>query len=131
MDYKTGLNIVTFEARAILGLNIGYSDKRLSLDDLKTAIKKTVSKMNGYTFSGTLTPTEIVVSGETEYNEPAVLIETPIYPRFPEEKNRFKEKFIEFMGNLAVELRQERVAVRFTDESLMIETKYCQNPDIK
>jgi len=129
--YKTGLNIETFEARVILGLKVGYSNKTFSLDEVKKAIKTSASKVNSFTFSGTLTSSEIVVSGKNEYNEPAILIESSIYPRFPEEKDRFKERFTEFVGNLAIELRQERIAVRFTDESLMIETKYCKNPDIR
>lgn len=77
-----------------------------------------------------MTPSEIVVSGMSEYNEQAVLIESSIYPRFPEQIVVFKKKITEFVGSLAVELKQERISVRFTDESFIIETKYCKNPDI-
>jgi len=129
--YKTGLNIKTFEARVILGLRVGYSDETVSLDEVKKAIRKSASKVDGFTFSGTLTPSEIFVSGKSEYEEPTILIETSIYPRFPEERDVFKKKFTEFIGNLAVELKQERVAIRFTDESLMVETEYGKNHDIK
>jgi len=129
--YKTGLNIKTFEGRVILGLRVGYSNEAISLVEVKKAIKTSASKVNDFTFSGTLTHSELVVTGKSEYIEPVILIESSIYPRFPEEKNKFKEKFVEFIGNLAVELRQERVAIRFTDESLMIETEYCKNPDIE
>ena len=130
--YKTGLNIKTFEARVVLGLKVGYLSKEtISLDDVKRAIEKSASKVDDFTFSGILTSSEIVVSGKSEYKEPAILIETSIYPRFPEEKETFKKKFTEFIGKLAVELKQERVVIRFTDESLMVETEYCKNSDIK
>src|SRR3989339_910914 len=129
--FKTGLKVSTFEARVILGLKIGYSDRTFTIDDVKIAIKISALKVADFTFSGTLTPSEIVVAGVKEYNEPAILIESSIYPRFPQDARLFKEKFTESIGNLAVELKQERVAVRFTDESLMIETEFCKNPDIK
>ncbi len=129
--YKNGLNIETFEVKVILGLKVGYTNKMVSLEEIKEAIKTVAPKVKDFTFSGTLTPSEILVSGKSEYNEPAILIESSIYPRFPESKEMFKKKFTEFIGNLAVELKQERVAIMFTDESLMIETKYCKNPDIK
>ena len=129
--YKTGLNIKTFEVRVILGLKVGYTNKIISFDEVSNAIKTSALKVNNFTFSGTLTPSEIIVSGEREYQEPAILIESSIYPRYPEEQGIFKRKFIQFVGHLAVELHQERVSLRFTDESLMIETKYCKNPDIK
>ena len=66
-----------------------------------------------------------------EYEEPAVSINTSIYPRFPEEIARFKNNFIQFIGHLATALKQERVAIRFSDESLMLETEYCTKPDLQ
>lgn len=126
-----GMNIKTFEAKAILGLKVGYSEELISLNQVRETIKKVAASLEGYTFSGTLTPSEIIVAGEKEYKESCVLIETSIYPRFPQDEDKFKKEFIEFIGKLAEDLEQERVAVIFTDESLILETKYCKNPDIK
>lgn len=129
--FKIGMNIKTFEAKATLGLKVGYSEELISLNQVKETIKKVASSLDGYTFSGTLTPSEIIVAGKKEYKESCVLIETSIYPRFPQEKDDFKKEFIKFIGKLAEELKQERVSIIFTDESLMIETKYCKTLDIK
>lgn len=128
---KTGININTFEAKVILGLKVGYSEELISLNQVKEAIRKVASSLDSFTFSGTLTPSEIIVAGKNKYQEPCILIATSIYPRFPQEKTKFKKEFIEFIGKLAEELKQERIGIVFTDESLIIETKYCQHPDIK
>jgi len=126
-----GMNINTFEAKVILGLKVGYSEELITLNQVKSAIREIAPTIEGYTFSGTLTPGEIIVAGKNEYQEPCILITTSIYPRFPQEKTKFKKEFIEFIGKLAEELKQERIGITFTDESLMIETKYCKHPDIK
>lgn len=132
MPFKTGLNIKTFEASVILGLTIGYSGKQIATEQLRQAVKDSASKVENYTFSGTFTQTHIMVIGKGgEYEEPAVSIDTSIYPRFPEEKESFKNNFIQFIGYLATALKQERVAIRFSDESLMLETKFCTKPDLK
>ena len=130
MSFKTGLNIKTFEASATLGLRAGYTDKQISTEALRQAVKSAAAKVENYTFSGTFTPTHILVTGKSEYEEPAIAIETSIYPRFPEEVAAFKTNFVQFVGHLATDLKQERVAVRFTDESLMLETEYATKPDI-
>lgn len=132
MDFKTGLNIKTFEASAILGLRVGYSNTQVSLDEVKKAIDESASKVGNYTFSGILTPTNIYVTKKDgAYEEPAVSINSSIYPRFPENQETFKKNFIQFIGHLATILKQERVAIRFSDESLMLETGYCSRPDLK
>jgi len=43
----------------------------------------------------------------------------------------FKTNFIQFIGRLTTTLKQERVTIRFTNESLMLETEYCTKPDLK
>ncbi len=131
MSFKTGLNIKTFEASAILGLMIGYSKQQIPTDQLRQAVKSAAAKVDNYTFSGTFTPTHILVTGKREYEEPAIAIQTSIYPRFPEELATFKTNFIQFIGHLSTALKQERVAIRFTDECLMLETEYATKPDLK
>ena len=129
--YKTGLNIDTFEASALLGLRIKYSEKAFDTPTVKKAIKKVCAKLD-YAFSGTLTPTKIAVfSKNRSYEENGLLIWSSIYARFPVEKDIFKKNFIQFIGELATELKQERISVNFTDESLMVETKYCEKPDLQ
>ncbi len=132
MPFKTGLNIKTFQASAILGLRVGYSNVLITLDEVKNAIKESANKIENYTFSGTLTPTNIFVAKKDGvYEEPAISVDTSIYPRFPEEQKKFKNNFTQFIGNLASALKQERIAIRFSDESLMLETEYCTKPDLK
>ncbi len=130
--FKTGLNIKTFQASAILGLRVGYSNDLISFDDVKNAIRESAERIENYTFSGTLTPTNIYVTKKNGiYEEPAISIDSSIYPRFPENYQTFKTNFIHFIGHLATALKQERAAIRFSDESLILETEYCTKPDLK
>lgn len=132
MDYKTGLNITTFEAKVLIGRNVGYTSEKIDVSDFKNAIKKAVKRVDGYTFSGTITETTILASGVgKDYEEQGYELYTSIYPRFPIEVKEFKEKFTKFISELALILKQQRVCVRFSDETFMIETKYCENPDLK
>ncbi|MEK7470652.1 MAG: hypothetical protein AAB622_01470 [Patescibacteria group bacterium] len=132
MDYKTGLNIKTFETKALIGRRVGYSSDILEEKDIKMAVIKAAEDVEGYVFSGTITPTDILVAGSgKEYQEPAYAIETSIYPKFPVEVKKFKEDFIKFIGNLLLILKQERTGIIFSDESLLIETKYCKNPSLE
>ncbi|AKM83023.1 hypothetical protein A2422_03545 [Candidatus Woesebacteria bacterium RIFOXYC1_FULL_31_51] len=131
MSYKTGLNIEFFEASALVGLKAGYQSENININTIEEAIKH-VSERIDYIFSGTITPTKILVAGKDKnYEEDAVLIWTSIYPRFSVVENKFKESFIKFIGELAIELKQERTSINFSDESLMLETEFCKNPDLK
>ncbi len=131
MSYKTGLNTDFFEASVLVGLNLGNTGETLSIGDVESAIKKVSEEIN-YVFSGTITLTKILVAGKNKnYEEDAVLVWTSIYPRFPIEKENFKNGFVKFVGFLLVELEQDRTAINFTDESVMIETENCKNPDLK
>lgn len=131
MSYKTGLNTDFFEASVLVGLNLGNTSETLSIADVESAIKKVSEEIN-YVFSGTITLTKILVTGKNKnYEEDAVLVWTSIYPRFSIEKESFKNDFVKFVGFLLVELEQDRTAINFTDESMMIETENCKNPDLK
>jgi len=131
MTYKTGLNIPAFQVSVILGSRIGYTKNHLTLDEIKIAIAESSKKVKGFTFSGILTATTVLVEGEgKKYEEKAYLIQSSIYPRYPVGKKKFKKDFSKFIGELATILRQERIIVNFSDESFIIETKYCKNPDL-
>ncbi len=131
MSFKTGLNTEFFEASVLVGLSIRNTRETLEIKDVESAIKKVTEEIN-YVFSGTITPTKILVAGKNkDYEENAALIWTSIYPRFPIEKENFKNEFVKFVGSLLIELRQDRTAINFTDESMMIETEYCKNSDLK
>jgi len=131
MLFKTGCNINFFEGSVLVGLNVGDTGETLDIKDVESAIKKISEEIN-YVFSGTITSTKILVAGKNKnYEENAILVWTSIYPRFPVEKDNFKSEFIKFVGELATELKQERTSINFTDESLMLETEYCKNPDLK
>ncbi len=131
MSFKTGLNTEFFEGSALVGLNIANTGEVLDVKDVESAIKK-VSEGINYVFSGTITPTKILVAGKNKnYEENAALVWTSIYPRFPLEKETFKKDFLNFIGELLTELKQDRTAINFTDESLMIETEHCKNPDLR
>ena len=131
MSYKTGLNTDFFFFFFLVGLNLGNTGETWSIGDVESAIKKVSEEIN-YVFSGTITLTKILVAGKNKnYEEDAVLVWTSIYPRFPIEKESFKNDFIKFVGFLLIELEQDRTAINFTDESIMIETEHCKNPDLK
>lgn len=132
MPFKTGLHIKTFEVTATLGLNIGYSKNQISIDEAIQAIGKAACTIDGFTFSGTVTLSQIIIASKSKVSsEPALIVQSSIYPRFPENTVIFKQNFTQFIGNLATLLKQERVALRFSDESFMLETEHCTKPDLK
>ena len=130
--FKTGLQIPTFCASVVLGRKVGYTEELLSFIEVKQAIVAAAASVEGFTFSGTLTETVIYAVGPWgTYQEPAILIQSSIYPRFPVERDKFKEGFTSFVVHLATDLHQERAAVQFSDESFMLETEHCKEPDLQ
>ncbi|EAZ94726.1 hypothetical protein FBBAL38_13110 [Flavobacteria bacterium BAL38] len=111
----------TFHAKAVLGLQKGYSNKIISIEDFKTnllkAQKKIVDKF-GVGLSIQLTPCTIFFLGQ---DEPSISLEIIQYPKFPQPEPILKETFIQLIADMMIELEQNRTVIQFLDETIMLE----------
>jgi hypothetical protein len=111
----------TFHAKAVLGLQKGYSNELISIEDFKTnllkAQKKIVDKF-GVGLSIQLTPCTIFFLGQ---DEPSISLEIIQYPKFPQPEPILKETFIQLLADMMIELEQNRTVIQFLDETIMLE----------
>lgn len=111
----------TFHAKAVLGLQKGYSNELISIEDFKTnllkAQKKIVDKF-GVGLSIQLTPCTIFFLGQ---DEPSISLEIIQYPKFPQPEPILKETFIQLIAYMMIELEQNRTVIQFLDETIMLE----------
>lgn len=111
----------TFHAKAVLGLQKGYSNELISIEDFKTnllkAQKKIVDKI-GVGLSIQLTPCTIFFLGQ---DEPSISLEIIQYPKFPQPEPILKETFIQLIADMMIELEQNRTVIQFLDETIMLE----------
>ncbi|MDP5027369.1 MAG: hypothetical protein NWQ14_04025 [Flavobacterium sp.] len=111
----------TFHAKAVLGLQKGYSNELISIEDFKTnllkAQKKIVDKF-GVGLSIQLTPCTIFFLGQ---DEPSISLEIIQYPKFPQPEPILKETFIQLIADMMIELEQNRTVIQFLDETIMLE----------
>ena len=111
----------TFHAKAVLGLQKGYSNELISIEDFKTnllkAQKKIVNKF-GVGLSIQLTPCTIFFLGQ---DEPSISLEIIQYPKFPQPEPILKETFIQLIADMMIELEQNRTVIQFLDETIMLE----------
>lgn len=111
----------TFHAKAVLGLQKGYSNELISIENFKTnllkAQKKIVDKF-GVGLSIQLTPCTIFFLGQ---DEPSISLEIIQYPKFPQPEPILKETFIQLIADMMIELEQNRTVIQFLDETIMLE----------
>lgn len=111
----------TFHAKTVLGLQKGYSNELISIENFKTnllkAQKKIVDKF-GVGLSIQLTPCTIFFLGQ---DEPSISLEIIQYPKFPQPEPILKETFIQLIADMMIELEQNRTVIQFLDETIMLE----------
>lgn len=115
------ITINTYKAEITLGLNKGYSESHWSLEDLKAQLTKAQAKLkvkNGTLLSAKVTLCNIVFLGQ---DEKSVTVSFINYPKFPLEKNTFKEGVLFVGQELMKELEQNRIVIVFDDETVMFE----------
>jgi hypothetical protein len=105
----------TFTATIYVGFREAYSDVVHTLDEAR-AICQEITDRGGLCVS--LTPTEFVYKNGSE---PGVIVGLINYPRFPKMHCEIKEQAIELAEKLKTAMRQERVSIVCSDETIMLE----------
>ena len=111
----------TFKADITIGLHKGYSDAQWSLNEFKTSLvkaQKLLKESKGMLLSAKVTLCDIVFLGQ---DEPSLTISFINYPKFPIEREAFKEG-VEFIARMLLDdLKQNRIVIVFDDETMMLE----------
>jgi len=120
----------TFIAQITIGLYKEYSKERFSLVEFKKALdfaqRKIKSEYN-IALSVKVTLCEIVFLGQ---EEPSVNLQFIQYPKFPQEVSVLKKAIVKLTELLMLKMKQNRVVIVFTDETIMLEQSDAIDPNI-
>jgi hypothetical protein len=120
----------TFIAQVTIGLYKEYSKERFSLVEFKKALdfaqRKIKSEYN-IALSVKVTLCEIVFLGQ---EEPSVNLQFIQYPKFPQEVSVLKKEIVKLTELLMLKMKQNRVVIVFTDETIMLEQSDAIDPNI-
>lgn len=110
--------VPTWQAQIFCGLRKGYEvcSPCQSIEKIYSICRRYVHQVGGWCV--TVTPTKFFYLGGWEDGAIVGVIQ---YPRFPQSHNLLKEKTLELVEVLRVELGQFRVSVVFPDETVMLE----------
>ncbi len=120
----------TLTASAVIGLNRGYSDEKITNEKLKDAIliaQQMVKNTKRVLLTVKLTQCEILFLGQ---DEPSVTLDFINYPKFPYEEDVWKNAILLFIKNIMRKLEQNRTVIIFQDETLMFDNSEKINPKI-
>jgi hypothetical protein len=121
----------TFTAKLAIGLNKGYSNELISIEEFKDTLLETQQKIKSeydIALSAKLIPCEILFLGQ---EEPSIELQFIQYPKFSVEEAELKKAIIELIKILMIKLEQNRVVIVFTDETVMLEQSTEIDPNIK
>lgn len=114
-------SIKPFSAIINIGLEVGYSEKKISKKDIIIYIQKyqdkIISTKNIY-LSCSVTKTEIVLSGQTEKHLKIGFIN---YPKFQIDHNVLKNEIENLAQKLMNKFKQNRIVIEYLDETIMFE----------
>lgn len=121
----------TFTAKLTIGLNKGYLNELISIEEFKEALLEAQQKIKSnfnIALSAKLIPCEILFLG---MEEPSIELQFIQYPKFPVEEPELKKAILELTKLLMIKLEQNRVVIVFTDETIMLEQSDEIDPNIK
>ncbi|WP_434981058.1 hypothetical protein [Daejeonia sp. YH14] len=113
--------IKTFQASIFIGLEKGYTQKRIFEDEVFQTVRRfqlVNSEERNIFLSASISDCNIVLNNQ---NEPHFKIDFINYPKFPLEENVMKESIISLSKELMIKHNQNRMVVVFTDETIMLE----------
>lgn len=113
--------IKTFQASIFIGLEKGYTQKRIFEDEVFQTVRRfqlVNSEERNIFLSASISDCNIVLNNQ---NEPHFKIDFINYPKFPLEENVMKESVISLSKELMIKHNQNRMVVVFTDETIMLE----------
>jgi hypothetical protein len=121
----------TFTAQITIGLFWGYSKKTISELEFKRALLKGqehIKTQYKIELSAKLSRCKILFLGQ---EEPSMELQFIQYPKFPHEESELKKALITLTKLVMIELKQNRVVIVFTDETIMLEQSDIIDPNIK
>ena len=113
--------IKTFQASIFIGLEKGYTQKRIFEDEVFQTVRRfqlVNSEERNIFLSALISDCNIVLNNQ---NEPHFKIDFINYPKFPLEESVIKESVISLSKELMIKHNQNRMVVVFTDETIMLE----------
>jgi hypothetical protein len=120
----------TFQATITIGLELGYTKKVYGKDflikELQVYQKKRIDAAGIY-LSASVSECCIVLSGQDEKHVKLAFIN---YPKFPLEVHVFKNEIIDLAKYLLGIMKQNRIVIVFTDETIMLELNADIDPRI-
>ncbi len=123
--------IETFTATITIGLEVGYSkelySKDYALKELQSYQRKRITEANIY-LSASVSECSIVLSGQ---NESHLKLEFINYPKFPLDVEVFKNEISALAKHLLKKLKQNRIVIVFSDETIMLEQNETIDSRIK
>ena len=114
-------SIKTFQASIFIGLENGYTQKRIFEDEVFQTVRRfqlVNSEERNIFLSASISDCNIVLNNQ---NEPHFKIDFINYPKFPLEESVMKESVISLSKELMIKHNQNRMVVVFTDETIMLE----------
>lgn len=113
--------IKTFQASILIGLEKGYTQKRIFEDEVFQTVRRfqlVNSEERNIFLSASISDCNIVLNNQ---NEPHFKIDFINYPKFPLEENVMKESIISLSKKLMITHHQNRIIIVFPDETIMLE----------
>ena len=113
--------IKTFQASIFIGLEKGYTQKRIFEDEVFETVRKfqlVNSEERNIFLSASISDCNIVLNNQ---NEPHLKIDFINFPKFPLEESVMKENVISLSKELMIKHNQNRMVVVFPDETIMLE----------
>lgn len=130
-EFMNKISIKTFTAQFTLGFKAGYTEKAISMFEVKKAIadgQKQIFNETNIKLSAKVSPCEIIFSGQ---DEPSVELQFIQYPKFPIEETKLKAAIIQLATYMVDKLEQNRTVIIFQDETVMLEKDNAIDPRIK
>lgn len=121
----------SLKAEITLGLNLGYSDQKIPMQEVINALwesQSVVQEKLQIALSAKVSPCRIVFAGQ---DEESVTISFINYPKFPVKPGNFREGVEMIASHLMNDLSQNRIVIEFPDETIMLEKSENIDPNIK
>ena len=122
--------IKTFQASIFIGLEYGYTQKQINENlviESLSELQKQLSAEKNIFLSASVSKTNIVLNDQ---NEQHLKIDFINYPKFPLDKNIFKDEVLIIGKELMKQFKQNRILIIYTDETIMLEQSNKTDPRI-
>ncbi|PQJ72754.1 hypothetical protein [Polaribacter butkevichii] len=130
MNFKK-IAISPFSAKMTLGLELGYTKKRIKKEEVIKYLQEYQEKLindKNLVLSVSVTESIIVLSGQVE---PHLQLNFINYPKFQLEENILKIEIENLTRSIMQRFEQNRVVIEYLNETIMFEDRELIDPRIK